>query len=93
MVDASTIKARLRISHDKLDDQIEEDIAAAKAEMIRVGISSDAVEDEDNPLIDKAIIAYCMWIESSDTDSIGRYGRQWSQWRDELRKSPLYKAN
>lgn len=87
MVDTSTIKDRLRVSHSKLDDQFAQDILAAKAELVRVGMSDEIVEDENNPLIDKAIIAYCMWIEASDSKMADRYEAQWNQWRDELRKS------
>lgn len=87
MVDTSTIKDRLRVSHSKLDDQFAQDILAAKADLVRVGMSNEIVEDENNPLIDKAIIAYCMWIESSNDKMADRYEAQWNQWRDELRKS------
>lgn len=91
MVDTSMIKSRLRISHDLIDDQLAQDIESAKAELVRVGISVDAVESDD-VLIDKAIIAYCMWIESSNEKMASGYEAQWNQWRDELRKSPKYKA-
>lgn len=90
MVDISTIKSRLRISHNHLDDQLEQDIEAAKAELIRVGISSEVVADGNKPLIDKAIISYCLWIESSDEKMADKYEAQWTLWRDELRKSPEY---
>ena len=90
MVDTSTIKDRLRVSHSKLDDQFAQDILAAKADLVRVGMSNEIVEDENNPLIDKAIIAYCMWIESSNDKMADRYEAQWNQWKDELRKSPKY---
>lgn len=86
MVDTSTIKERLRINHNKLDDQLAQDIEAAKAELVRVGVSGDVI-DADNPLIDKAIIAYCLWIEASDDKMADRYEAQWNQWKDELRKS------
>lgn len=92
MVDTSIVKARLRISHDLLDDQFAQDIESAKAELVRVGISDEAVNSEDNPLIDKAIIAYCMWVESSNEKMANGYEAQWNQWRDELRKTPEYKA-
>lgn len=90
MVDTNTIKSRLRISHSKIDDQLADDILAAKAELQRVGISVSAVNNEDDPLIDKAIIAYCLWIESSDDKMADKYEAQWMQWKDELRKSIGY---
>lgn len=90
MVDVNSIKNRLRINHSVLDDQFEQDILAAKAELVRVGVMKDAVEAVDDPLIDKAIIAYCMWIEASSEKMAAGYEAQWNQWKDELRKSPKY---
>lgn len=90
MVDTSTIKSRLRISHDRIDDQLAEDIRTAKAELQRVGISEAAVNAEDDPLIDAAIISYCLFKETSDEKMVYRYERQWNQWKDEIRKTPSY---
>lgn len=90
MVDTNSIKLRLRINHSLLDDQFEQDILAAKAELVRVGILQSAVDAEDDPLIDKAIIAYCMWVESDSEKMAAGYEAQWNQWKDELRKSPNY---
>jgi len=90
MVDVSSIKARLRINHTKLDDQFAQDIEAAKAELVRVGILEDAVDATSDPLIDKAITAYCLWIEADSEKKAEGYEAQWNQWRDELRKSPNY---
>lgn len=87
MVDVDTIKSRLRINHDQLDNQFEQDIEAAKAELVRVGVMRSVVNEEDNPLIDKAIIAYCLWIESESEKMMEGYKAQWDQWKDELRKS------
>lgn len=90
MVDVNSIKARLRINHDKLDDQFAQDIESAKAELVRVGILREAVDAIDSPLIDKAIIAYCLWIEADSDKMSAGYEAQWNQWKDELRKSPGY---
>ena len=90
MVDVSVIKKRLRITHNKLDDQFEQDIEAAKAELVRVGVLKNVVDEKNNPLIDKAIIAYCMWVESDSEKMSNGYELQWNQWKDELRKSPKY---
>lgn len=90
MVDVATIRDRLRISHSYIDSQLRADILAAKAELKRLGISSSAV-DEGDELIDKAIIAYCMWVESSNDKMAEGYEAMWNQWRDELRKSVEYR--
>lgn len=93
MVDTSAIKARLRINHDLLDDQLAQDIETAKAELVRVGVSSDKVDSTDDSLIDEAIVSYCMMIEASiDSKMYDAYEKQWIQRRDELRKSTEYKA-
>ena len=91
MVDATTVKSRLRITHTYIDSQLTADISAAKAELKRVGISSTAVEASNDVLIDKAIVAYCMWVESSNDKMADGYEAMWNQWRDELRKSLEYK--
>jgi len=91
MVDVSSIKARLRINHTMLDTQFAQDIAAAKAELVRVGVLQTAVDaTSTDPLIDMAITSYCLWIESEDEKIANGYKEQWEQWRDELRKSPNY---
>lgn len=91
MVDVTAVRNRLRITHTSIDDQLTSDIAAAKAELKRIGISSTSVEASDDALIDKAIMAYCMWVESSNDKMADGYEKQWEQWRDELRKTDKYK--
>ena len=91
MVDAEAVRKRLRITHTSIDDQLTNDISAAKAELKRVGISSTAVEASADPLIDKAIMAYCMWVESSNDKMAAGYEAMWDNWRDELRKTNEYR--
>ena len=93
MVDVTAVRNRLRITHTSIDDQLTNDINAAKAELKRVGISSTSVEALNDPLIDKAIMAYCMWVESSNEKMADGYEKQWEQWRDELRKTNEYKKD
>lgn len=93
MVDVNAVKNRLRINHTALDSQISEDIIAAQAELIRVGVDPAVFESDDSPLIDKAIKAYCLWIESSNDKMADGYEQMWNQWKDELRKSSGYKVN
>lgn len=90
MVNVNSIKSRLRINHSALDEQFAQDIETAKAELVRVGVMKNAVDAEDDPLIDKAIIAYCMWTETDSEKMAEGYEAQWNQWKDELRKSPKY---
>lgn len=51
------IKRALRITTDQLNDEIEDNIEYARADLQRVGIDTDI----DNPLIQKAIELYCKW--------------------------------
>ena len=93
MVDVNAVRNRLRINHTALDSQISDDIIAAQAELIRVGVDPTVVESNDSPLIDKAIMAYCLWIESSNDKMADGYEQMWNQWKDELRKTSGYKVN
>lgn len=88
MVDVTDVKTRLRINHSQLDEILAQDIEAAKAELVRVGVAETTAMSEDNPLIDKAIISYCLWQNSSSDKMADKYEAQWTLWRDEIRKSP-----
>lgn len=57
MVNAADIRKKLRISTEGLDDEILDNIDAARLDMSRVGIS-DAMDDR---LTDKAVELYCKW--------------------------------
>ena len=53
------VKTTLRITHNKLDNEISDYIKAAQDEMIRVGINKQNAEDETIPLIRDAIKIFC----------------------------------
>ena len=55
MVTAEQIRKKMRISHTHMDDDIADNIAAARIDMVRVGINPDA----DDGLVDKALELYC----------------------------------
>lgn len=55
MISAEIMRKRLRISHDKTDDEIKDNIKAARLDMSRAGVS----DSKDNSLTDKAIELYC----------------------------------
>lgn len=81
------VKTVLRISHDRLNDEIERQIAAARAEMIRAGIRSDVKEDD--PLIEDAILAWCQYKMAPRDNQ--RYFEAWEYQVDCLRKSGGYR--
>lgn len=52
------VKMSLRVNENDLDNEIEDLIEAAKADLILSGINKDKVKETD-PLIKRAIIVYC----------------------------------
>ncbi|MEC2571867.1 head-tail connector protein, partial [Bacillus cereus] len=49
------IKKALRISHDALDDEINDAIEAARHDLMLSGVSSIKANNDDDPLIKRAI--------------------------------------
>lgn len=58
MADLARLKTALRISHDKLDEEILFNVDACKRDMERVGIS---VINEEDAAIQKAFELYLKW--------------------------------
>lgn len=85
------VKTALRISHTKLDLEIQDTIDAAKAEMERAGIVSTAISDTD-PLITAAIKTYCKYTFASDMKMSDGFFNSWQYQLDCLRKSSGYMA-
>ena len=83
------VKTRLRISHDKLDGDLEQAIAAARSELARVGVDVDATLDSD-PLIVEAIKTYCQHGFTDDVKEKEGYWKSWETQVDGLRKSRTY---
>lgn len=84
------VKKTLRISHDKIDDLLTEDIETARAEMIRAGVSVYTANAAGDKLIDSAIVAYCLWKNAADAQKEG-YWKSWEMQLDNLRKSTAYR--
>lgn len=68
------IKLTLRISHDKLDEDLQADIAAALADLRRVGIVHAGEED---PLIFNAIKLYCRSTNTNDPTKAAEWLRRY----------------
>ncbi len=49
----------MRISHDALDDEINDAIEAARHDLMLSGVSSIKANNDDDPLIKRAIKVYC----------------------------------
>lgn len=89
MTDLETrcVKA-LRLSESAgtlLLEEIQNNIEAARAELIRSGVSSETVQEE-GPLIQNAIIDYVL-MQMNDEGQYERYFNAWQYEMDNLRKS------
>ena len=83
------VKLSLRISHNLLDSDIESTIEAARAELIRSGVSAEKANSED-VLIERAIKTYCLFVYSSDNTRVEGYRASWEYQLECLRKSSGY---
>lgn len=80
----SKVKTALRISHDKLDDEIMDTINTARAELIRSGCDLYLC-DED--IMRSAIITYCKYAFASDDKKKEGFWQSFQYQEDCLRKS------
>lgn len=84
------VKTARRIRHNELDSEIEDNIAEARAEMVRSGIDPAAAADDTKPLVVSAIKAYCKMVGASDKAQQEGYEKSWLYQLDCLRKSDGY---
>lgn len=85
------VKLALQITTNVFDSDISENIAAARAEMIRNGIASTKANSDTDALVTKAIKTFCQ-KEYSDDDLAERYEQSWLYQLDNLRKSSDYRG-
>lgn len=85
------VRLALQITTHEFDSDIEENIAAARAEMIRSGISAKKANSDDDPLIIKAIKTFCQ-KEYYEDDMSERFENSWKYQLDNLRKSKGYRV-
>lgn len=81
------IKRALRIQTNLLDDEIEENIQSAKADLRRVGVDPEI----KNPLIHKAIELYCKWQMDYREKGL-EFETAYCEMRDSLKLSTLEEA-
>jgi hypothetical protein len=70
----NNIKTGLRISHDKLDDDIAADVDACLADLKLVGV---VYADETDPLIFNAIKLWCRSLYTDDATKAAEYLRRY----------------
>lgn len=87
-----SVKTTLRISHNKLDDDISQHISACLDDMKRLGISiPDDVEDvADIPLLFSAVKIYCM-AQYDFLNKGEQYKNRYEKLRDTLSLSGDYR--
>ena len=78
MISAESIRKKMRISNTKNDNDIDDNIKAARLDMSRVGIA----ESKDDALTDKAIELFC----KAQFDYLGK-GEQFQERYEKLRDS------
>jgi len=86
------VKQALRITGSEHNGEIEDLIAAAKAEFVRVGLDPKKVEAASEPLIKLAIINYCRAQFDWDHPNIDRLQRTIQQLQANLSLSGDYRA-
>ena len=89
-----SVKTTLRISHNKLDDDISQHISACLDDMKRLGISiPDDVEDvADIPLLFSALKIYCM-AQFDFLNKGEQYKKGYESLRDTLSLSSNYRES
>lgn len=86
MATLDTVKAAARISHTKLDDEINRLIKAAQAELIRSG-ATETVVNAEGSLVTQAIVSYCLMNLTEDINLIDRYRNAFETQEDAIRRS------
>ena len=81
-----SVKLALRISTTKLDGEIQENINAAKAELKRVGVATEAV-DAEGDLVALAIKTFVLARMCNDKTMAEGYEESFRYQADNLRKS------
>lgn len=81
------VKTDLRISHDKLDDDIYHNIEACVLDLERVGINTDVGDDA---LMEKVIRLFVRWQYNFENQA-DRYKNAYMDLRDMMRLSEKYR--
>ena len=75
------IKLAVRISHDKLDEDVQSDIDACVSDLAMHGV----VGDTSDPLIFKAVKLYCKAAYTDDVNKAAEFMRRYEALRDNLK--------
>lgn len=84
------VKLAKRITHNALDNDILDNILAAKDEIERAGIPHSVATDTSKPLIAQAVKTYCLSFLANDLAEAEKYQMSFQSQLDNLRKSSAY---
>ena len=85
MTISNKVKLALRISHDLLDDEINDVITSAEQELVRAGVDG-ALVLTPTELVESAIVTYAKAYYATGTEA-DRYAESFKYQCDNLRKS------
>ena len=84
-----SIKVALRVTSDAYDPEIDALIAAAKADLMRVGVPREMLYDATaDPLCASAIILFCKSRFGYDNDDAERFESAYRQVLKDIRNAP-----
>ena len=84
------VKRSLHLSGDDMDDELNEDIAAALEDMQRVGVTA-AVENTDSQLVVRCVEMFVKW-QHGYMGEPERFQRHYKHLRDSLSQGSEYNA-
>lgn len=89
-----TVKTVLRLgtaAGEALSSEIDRNIEAARAELIRAGVPKETA-DSGKPLIENAVVTFCL-MNLGSPNLYERYKESWEYQVDCIRKSDMEKNN
>lgn len=84
------VKMVLRVSHDYLDDEISDLIAAAREDLVNAGVDPFIVSNDNDPLVKRAIMVYCKSNFGYDNPEAIRFQRSFDEIKLRLAVTPDY---
>lgn len=87
MAALENVKTALRIRHNELDELLTSQIYTARAEMVRAGVPESTAYDDENLLINDAIITFCQMRNADTVSESESYTESWKYQLDCIRKS------
>lgn len=87
-----SVKLQIGITHDKLDSEIARLEKVAKTELKRLGIKQEKIDDNNDSLIEEAVIDFICKFMASDERDRALWERAWDIISTELKDSKEYRT-